>query len=621
MNAASSNEPPAAAPPPPGSTRLRRRLRFLSPLLWGRALWRLLPQGTVRNRTMLTFALLSLVFFAVYARLYQVHVHPNEALLTSPREYKSVLPALRGGIFDRNGQPLAQSRPNWKIAVDPGMIPPEDAAAVYQALSAYNICEPERLFAAIGATNTRYRALGFIDNPVWVDEIQKNPLLRRCVRADASIRRVYPLGHETSHLIGYVNSNEDALEGLELSLDKFLRGTPGLILGEANSRRVEIRSRRKKRVEPINGCDIVLTIDQNLQHAVNEALDGAMEEFKPRSCWAIIQDTQTGEILAMASRPDFDPDHYNMANPTSHWNSAVFKQYEPGSVMKTFAAAAALNENLVHTNTLFDVSPGLYAGRPLEDHVSGEITLTEVLQKSSNRGASRLGMMLGKARQEQYLRRFGFGERTGLPLPKGSETTGDLGIRRNRPWSDLQNIRVSIGHGISVSGIQLVNAYSALGNGGYLLKPTLVKEMRNPDGTVLARRETKILAQVIRPEVAEQVLAMLQTVCAPRGTGRRARVPGYTVAGKTGTAQIAIRGGYSRTDFCGSFVGFIPAENPRLTILVTLEAPPRRYHGGTVAAPVFSRIAEFAVNYLGIPPTGWSDEHILPDPLPLDELD
>lgn len=587
-----------------------------------RVLSSFLPANPFRLRFCIVFFALFGIFGFVYCQLYKAHLRPNQAMVTTPREYKRELPAVRGTIYDRNGYALALSRPHWTICIDPGIIPDELRENVCTTLLPYNICAPDRLNSALAATNTHYRKLGTIDDHDVVRNVATNPVLRRCIIVEPGSRRIYPLGHEASHLVGYINSNEEALDGLEKSLDLVLSGKPGYIIGEANSRRVEIRSRRKVKVPPVNGNNVILSIDQNLQHAVNQALDEAMETFGPRSCWSIVQDTKTGEILAMASRPDFNPADYGTANPTSRWNSAIFKQYEPGSVMKSFAAAAALNEGLVRTNSILDVSPGLYCGRQLSDHVpSNRITVACMLEKSSNRGASRLGMALGKQRQVQYLRDFGFGERTGLPFRAGVEARGYLGYTPKRPWSDLQNIRVSIGHGISVSGIQLVTAYSALGNGGKLLKPILVKKVVSPDGTLLWEMNPEVVRQPVREEVANQVLKMLEGVCTPSGTGRRARVSGYTVAGKTGTAQIAVRGGYSQTDYCGTFVGFIPAENPRLTILVTLEAPPKRYHGGTVAAPVFSKIAEYAVNYLGIPPSGHFDYELTEEELLSDELD
>ncbi|MGN0845056.1 MAG: peptidoglycan D,D-transpeptidase FtsI family protein [Kiritimatiellia bacterium] len=581
-----------------------------------------LPANSFRLRFCIAFFFLFAIFGFVYCQLYKAHLHPNQAMVTTPREYKRELPAVRGTIYDRNGYALALSRPHWTICIDPGIIPDDLREEVYQTLLPYNICTPDRLQTALAATNSHYRKLGTVDDHDIVRNIATNSILRRCMIAESGSRRVYPLGHEASHLIGYINSNEEALDGLEKSLDRVLSGKPGYILGEANSRRVEIRSRRKEKVPPVNGNNVILSIDQNLQHAVNQALDEAMETFGPRSCWSIVQDTKTGEILAMASRPDFNPAEYGTSNPTSRWNSAIFKQYEPGSVMKAFAAAAALNEDLVQTNSILDVSPGLYCGRPLSDHVpSNHITVACMLEKSSNRGASRLGMALGKQRQVQYLRDFGFGERTGLPFHAGVEARGNLGYTPKRPWSDLQNIRVSIGQGVSVSGIQLVTAYSALGNGGKLLKPILVKKVVSDAGEVLWEMKPEVVRHPVREEVAKQVLKMMEGVCTSSGTGRRARVPGYTVSGKTGTAQIAIRGGYSKTDYCGSFVGFIPAENPRLTILVTLEAPPKRYHGGTVAAPIFSKIAEYAVNYLGIPPSGHFDDELTEEELLADEWD
>ena len=354
------------------------------------------PPEPQPSRGRYTFVLAAVVaLFAVMAlRLVSAQTADDRGVNTFTRTLK----ANRGGIYDRHGRshPLAESYPLWKVFVDPVAIPDDAARAdVYRALRPFGICSDETLYEAVAAPRGRYHVLGLTADRAVADAIATNPVLAHRVGAESQTRRNYPLGRELCHVVGVVNSHEEPLCGLEQTMDEHLRGTDGSVTGSASGVGRELGDRPRTVTPPVDGRDVILTVDEQVQFAVDEALDWAMEEFHPISAWAIVQDPSTGEILAMSSRPDFDPADYGSSNPTSRWNSAVFKAYEPGSVMKSAAAAAALQERLVSTNTLLDCSRGLYCGRPLEDHVNGTITLTEVIQKSSNRGASRLGMLLG----------------------------------------------------------------------------------------------------------------------------------------------------------------------------------------------------------------------------------
>ena len=334
----------------------------------------------------------------------------------------------------------------------------------------------------------------------------------------------------------------------------------------------------------------------------------------------------------MASRPDFDPeDYFELAQKDSPrlWNSAIFQSNEPGSVMKPLVTAAALEEGLVTPDTILDTSDTLYCGRRLHDHdgLGPSTSVAETIAVSSNRGASRLAMLLGKARTERYMRAFGLGAKTGIQLP--GESAGI--VRPHRRWSDLQGIRVAIGQGVSVTGIQLANAYACLANGGRLLRPSIVKSVVASDGTVLWEHEPEEIGRPVGERTAGEMTEMLSRVTKQGGTGRRAAVPGYEVAGKTGTAQLIVNRAYSTTDYCTSFCGYFPARAPALAILVTVKRPrrternPLRLHtGGAVAAPIFARIAQAAAEHYMIP----TDEEIaapppelLSEPMEDDETD
>lgn len=576
--------------------------------------------GRFLSRTGVRFAVVALAlagaFAVVTGKLVQVQLHPDPDRIVVPGVVTNVLAATRGGIYDRHGRrhPLAESFPLWKVAVDPLAVSGEDGRlAAYRALAGCGAFDRARVYEALVSTNEtftgrdgrvrvkRYFPIGETADRAVADLLATNPALARCTIKERIIRRSYPQGSALCHAVGFVNSLEEPLAGLERTCDRILRGTPGYIAADASATRRAIASRRRGSREPVDGNDVILAIDLDLQLSVEAALDEAMTNaVPPRAAWAVVMDVHTGEILAMASRPNFVVSEFASSSPSAQRNRAISDIYEPGSVMKTFAAAAAIDEGLVTPDTLLDVSPGLYCGRTLKDHTHGhsELTVAQMLAWSSNRGASRLGMMLGKARQQAHLKAFGFGRRTGLPLlGEGTGTTiGD--------GSELNNIRISIGQGMTATAIQLVAAYGAIANGGLLMEPILVKSVVAPDGTILTNYEPRVVGRACSERTARQVSEMLRGVVSREGTARRARVPGYTVAGKTGTAQMnRPGGGYSQTDYRGSFVGFFPASDPRLAILVTCEATPKpRTDGGVCAAPVFARIAADAARILQIPP-------------------
>ena len=554
-----------------------------------------------------------LFFMAMGARLVRVHLKPDPDHIESAIPYEMVLPAHRGCIFDRHGadHPLAETLSMWQIHVDPENIPDgKTRAALYKAFARHGAFEPERLFTALSPGKGHFRVLGITSDFDLISDIRTNRVFRFRVGTTDMVRRVYPLGRGLCHVLGMANSREKPLMGLELTLDRWLRGTNGVVRGVADGRHREIRQYRDEdaTVPAIDGCDIVLSIDQNLQFALDAALDEAMAtNLAPRAAWALAMDPRTGEILAMSSRPDFDPGAYHGGNPQAEFNRCISTIYEPGSVMKAFAAAAAIDEGLVTPETILDVSPGLYCGRPLKDHTHGQnkLTVAQMLAWSSNRGAARLGMMLGKARQQEHLKAFGFGKATGIPL-RGEgvgQTIGD--------GSELNNIRISMGQGMTATALQLCLAYGAIANGGKLMRPILVKEIRRRDGEVVLRNDPEIVGRPLGEETAAEIREMLKAVVSRNGTARRARVEGYSVAGKTGTSQMVVNGHYSHEMYRGSFIGMLPADDPQLVVLVTCEATPKpRTDGGVCAAPVFARFAADAARILQIPP---EEEPALPN--------
>ncbi|MBQ9725981.1 MAG: penicillin-binding protein 2 [Kiritimatiellae bacterium] len=592
--------------------------------------WAVAPIARERRRIALVFALCLAVFAYVGNKLVRVQIRPDVARVRTVGNVVRELHASRGPILDRNGEPLAVSVDRWKLAIDAVALPdpakhPDKVRCAYTNLLALGVCDDARLRETFGlalvSKKPRNKKLCETENADAVRAIARSPLLASCVAVDDVSRRENFGGRDFAHLLGAVNSHGEPQYGVERRFHAELSGTNGRIVAP-KARGRELRGKRVERVAPVDGSALWLTIDRDLQHAVCEILDDAMDQYDPDAAWAIVEDVATGEILAMASRPDFDPDdYYRLAQQDSPrlWNSAVFQSFEPGSVMKTLVTAAALQEGLVATNTVLDVSDTLYCGRRLQDHkgMADRITVTELIKFSSNRGASRLAMLLGKARTEKWLRAFGLGEKTGVQLP--GENAGI--VRPHRSWSDLQGIRVAIGQGVSVTGIQLVNAYACLANGGRLLRPTIARRIVAADGRTVWEHEPEEIRRPVSEKVAREMAFMLSQVVAPGGTARRAAVPGYGVAGKTGTAQLVVGRAYSTTDYCASFCGFFPVRDPQLAILVTVKRPrrternPLRLHtGGAVAAPVFARIAAAAAERYLIPTDA---EAAAPPPEPL----
>lgn len=335
------------------------------------------------------------------------------------------------------------------------------------------------------------------------------------------------------------------------------------------------------------GADIELTLDNDIQQYVVQALDEAMTNFRPQSAWAIVEDVRTGAILAMASLPKSNP------------SPAAGTVFEPGSIFKVVVVAAALNEGLISTNDQFDCENGVwsYEGKPLRDfHPYGVLDVTGILRKSSNIGAAKIALKLGEESLHRYLAAFGFGRPTGIELP--GEESGVL--RLLSEWGKADITRVAMGHTVSVTAMQMLNMLCCIGNDGVLLKPHLVRRVVGKDGVVLMENKPEVVAQPISAAAAKLMRNMLVAVTREGGTGTRAAVKGFNVAGKTGTAEKMKDGRYAANQNIVSFMGILPAERPEIGIIVVLDNPHPMYTGSMSAAPIFARIAEAAVRHLGI---------------------
>lgn len=413
--------------------------------------------------------------------------------------------------------------------------------------------------------------------------------------------RSYPQGSMLCHVLGFVNHDGVGSAGLEQCMEKYLRGTPGLLESRLDGRRREMLDRRTVQIEPKDGANVVLTIDQNLQYMLEKALDAAMERHRASAAVAIMQRIGTGEILAMANRPGFDPNEFRSATDEQKINRAIGTVYEPGSTFKVAVIAAALNEGIVTPDTVFNTENGhwFHMNKVLRDyHPYPQLSVADIIKKSSNIGAAKIAIMLGDDRLERYLRGFNVGSRLGIDLP--GEEGGILAPASK--WSGISSSRIAIGQGVAVTALQMLGVLCAIANDGVVMRPYVVKEVIASDGTVLVRRTPQALQRAIRSETAELMRRLLTRVTEEGGTGRKAAVEGFKVAGKTGTAQKAIQGHYSETDYMASFVGFLPADRPEIGMIIVLDNPQPLHTGGTVSAPVFGEIAEQAVRYLGILP-------------------
>jgi len=550
-------------------------------------------------RIWLIAALLFLALCGLAAKLAYLHLGNHSKV---KREYTRELLGLRGRIFDCNSDqfPMAVSLPARQFFLDPQAVKKGyDVRSISKIVAeALNLDENDVL-AKFHQTDSRYIKLGISTSDQAFSVLSD---LKRVsgVGAEELPIRSYPQGRRMSHVLGFVNNLGVGGAGVEQTFNRYLKGTPGLITSEMDAGRIEIWSRRKVHVPPIPGSDVYLTLDHNIQYEVEQTLKDVVEKFQAVRGWVIVQRVKTGAILAMASYPDFEPEHYTEESGDIWRNNALAVVYEPGSIMKSVTVASALNEHLVTPNTMIDVGEGtwFYAGKPLHDHVTGCISVSTALKKSSNIACAKIGLMFKPQRLESYLRAFNFGDQLGIELP--GEEKGILA--RSKDWSKLTPTRVPIGQGIAVTGLQMINAYSTLANDGVMMRPYLVEKIVSPSGELVFRAQPEVLGRPVRPEVARAVREMLIGVTEEGGTGKRATVAGYSVGGKTGTAQKAVPGGYSSTDYYASFVGFVPAHEPVFSVLVSVERPRPQHTGGFVSAPAFAKIAAATARYLEVPP-------------------
>jgi len=558
------------------------------------------PQRNHR-RLVVAKALFTAVLLVIGGRAFQLQVLQGDKLMARGQQQhvqESIVLPKRGNVIDRTGEPLALSMESQSVFVRPRRI--QDADTVSRKLA-------EVLNLRVAEVRERVTS----EKPfVWIkrqisspeaEKIQEFKLEGVGMRHEPN--RHYPQGQLAGQLIGFVGRDSEGLEGLELKYNEYIRGETGSSVAErdAHGRRVLVQGVEGLQIPP--GSDIHLTLDTAIQHMAEKELEASILKYRAKAGVAIIVEPFTGEVLALANYPSFNPNLYNKQSSDQRRNRAVADSFEPGSTFKTMLAAAALEEGVVGKEDLFYCEMGKfpYAGRIIHDtHPHGWLSFSKILQVSSNIGFTKVAEKLKRDRYFKYIEKFGFGRITGIDVP--GEVPGLL--RRPETWSAIDLATHAFGQGIATTPMQMVMAYAAIANGGFLMRPYVTRRVLSPQGEVLLENQPHVVRRVISEKTAKQLASMLSEVTGEGGTGVMANIEGFEVAGKTGTAQKAdpVHGGYSAKKRVASFVGFVPANDPRLVALVLIDEPEANVYGGVVAAPVFRNVAQGALRRLAVAP-------------------
>lgn len=570
-----------------------------------------------RGRMYFVVACICVVWCCVTVKLSILHLGRNQGLrlrIEEIRKYEEKILVGRGRVLDRNGNIMAMDLEVKNVCVDPVLVTSNGIAAkVAGHLATVLNMEPAMIAPKLAWSN-RYAVIKKYIPVDQADSITEARL--KGVWMEDISRRNYPLEELACHVVGFANADGLGISGVESRFNNYLKGVQGLRVSQKDGRKIEDIRRRSVELHPQAGADVFLTLDQNLQYYMEVALDDAMERYHAKGAWAILQRVKTGEILAMANRPNFNLNDYATANSNNTLNACISYCYEPGSTFKMATIAAALDAGAVSPREMFNCENGvwIYGGRPLRDyHPHGVLSVGDVLKVSSNIGAAKVALRLGPKRLREYLDEFGVGHRTGIALA-GEEG----GLLHALPrWNTLSITRVPMGHEVMVTSLQILGVINAIANDGLLVKPQIVDRIVTADGSSVYERRTEALARPIKPETARVMRKLLTRATEKGGTGTRARFEGWTVAGKTGTSQkVMPGGGYSDSANIASFVGMVPAERPELAMIVVVDEPQPEHTGGVVSAPIFRTIMEQAVQYLGLEHVPESEMYAFGDQVP-----
>jgi cell division protein FtsI (penicillin-binding protein 3) len=553
-----------------------------------------------RVRIVIIATAFGLLFLTVVGRAFYLQILQHENLVKKAdkqHQHKVDLPPARGSIMDRNGTTLAESIHMDSCYAEPRRIKDVDGTAAVLA-------------PILGVAKSELvERLSVNKSFIWVErwlapEVAlrvKNMKLTGIGFAPES-KRFYPNMEIAAHVIGFTGREPNGLEGIELKYDSTILGTTGYMITERDAlgRNVAFKNTVIKDSSP--GKSLILTLDKTIQFIAEKELAKAVAESNAKSGMALVMESDTGKILALANYPTFNPNAYSRYSLAQLRNHVVADSFEPGSTFKVFTIAAALDTGTVKPTDVYNCENGTYriADRTIhDDHPKSRLTVSEIIKYSSNIGSAKIAFKMGESKMSPYLRNFGFGGRTGIDLP--GESPGNL----KRHWYGIDLATISFGQGVSLSTIQLASALSAIANGGNLMKPYLVEQILDDNGKVTQKFEPQLVRRVISQETSQKVTKMMETVTGDGGTGTKAALDGFRVAGKTGTAQKVdpVTRHYSPTKRIGSFVGFVPADKPKLTIAVIIDEPQGVKYGGVVAAPAFRGIAQNSLAYLKVQPT------------------
>jgi cell division protein FtsI (penicillin-binding protein 3) len=547
--------------------------------------------------------LLFFCFVLILGRMFQLQVLKKEQLYKLAAQQQNVqipLVPKRGTVYDTKGNELAVSIEVDSVYADARKVVDVEKTANELA----SILQIDRKELKQRLKN--HRPFEWVQRKISSKEAERIKALQlpgfSFLKEN---RRFYPNSKLAAHLIGFVGLDSKGLEGVEFQYDALLNGENHVWTAARDALGREIAMGNVPFEKEDHYRNIVLTIDKPIQHITETELDRGVEKWGAKGGMAIAMDPLTGKILAMASYPTFNPNQFIQYRSKSWRNEAVSDVFEPGSLFKVFLAAAALEEQAVRPSDSFFCENGSYTvyDRTIHDHSKhGWLTFQQIIKFSSNIGASKVGEKMGRERFYRYISAFGFGEKTRINLP--GEGKGI--VHHPRYWPPVALDTISFGQGISVTGIQLVTALSAIANGGFLMKPYVVEKIMDEKGEVVQSFQPEIVRKIISEETAKKVTALLKATTEKGGTGEGAVPAGYEVAGKTGTAQKvdSLLGGYSEDRYTSGFMGFAPAEEPKLVLLVVIDEPQGNNYGGVVAAPIFKAIMEKALPYLNVIPKG-----------------
>jgi cell division protein FtsI (penicillin-binding protein 3) len=558
---------------------------------------------TAHTRALVVSLALACWMLAIGARLVYLQTSQHDMLQGKARaQQRDVVEtsALRGLVLDRAGHELARSILTESFFVVPGEIKSvEETVAQLAKILGTDERERAALVKRLHEAQETNRKFAWVARKLEHDDAEKlRKLNLEGLYSLKEPKRFYPNGLLASHVLGFVGLDEMGLAGIEQAYNERIKGEPGRVLVERDA---HLHPYGSLEAEAQQGQTIVLTLDQMVQYRTEQALRTAVENAHAKSGTAIVLDPHTGEILALANAPSFDPNNPNTVSKETLANGALQNIYEPGSTFKIVAYSAAIEKGLVKPEDKIDCQMGsiTVAGRLIHDHHPfGTLTIADALAKSSNVAAIKLGLRVGDDSMYDYIRRFGFGSQTRIELP--GETLGL--VRKVSNWQPSSIGSIAIGQEVGVTPVQMVAAFGALANDGLRIAPHIVKEVRTLDGKITYQAAPE-QHQVVKAETAKALRGMLEGVTL-NGTAKKAQLDGYTAAGKTGTAQKIDpqTHAYSKTKYIGSFVGFAPVENPAVVIIVVIDEPKGSYHGGDVAAPVFREIAEQVLPDLNVAP-------------------